>query len=161
MLLGFLLWFGLLGELDHFNPIRAAITVVAGSAFLLMVLKDSQKHRMWFFYAFMAAQISNLVFGVMQAYEIIEDKNVVEMECTDMEKKGQWKVMLIKDMDECKQVVWSNIDRAVTFAIIITALLSLYFQVVVYTYWKNRGKTFAELEEEAPIRANDSQRLDV
>ena len=69
--------------------------------------------------------------------------------------------MLIKDMDECKQVVWSNIDRAVTFAIIITALLSLYFQVVVYTYWKNRGKTFAELEEEAPIRANDSQRLDV
>ena len=102
MIMGVWLWFGLLGELDHFNPIRAAITVLAGSVFLLMVFRDSQKHRMWFFYAFMAAQISNLVFGVYQAYEMIQDRNIVEMECTDMEKKGQWKVMLIKDMDECK-----------------------------------------------------------
>ena len=52
MILGTLMCFGIMAEFKEFNPVRAAITVVAGSLFFLMVFRDSAKHREWFFYAY-------------------------------------------------------------------------------------------------------------
>ena len=37
MILGVMIWLGLLAEVIDFNPIRAAVAVVAGTHFLLMV----------------------------------------------------------------------------------------------------------------------------
>ena len=54
MLLGCNVWFALIDEMDWFNPIRAVITVGTGALFLLMVFKDSARHREYFFYAHLA-----------------------------------------------------------------------------------------------------------
>ena len=40
MILGTLMCFGIMAEFKEFNPVRAAITVVAGSLFFLMVFRD-------------------------------------------------------------------------------------------------------------------------
>ena len=62
MILGTIVCIGITAEIKEFNPIRAAVTIGAGSAFLLMVFKDSAKHREWFFYAYVVNCISQLTF---------------------------------------------------------------------------------------------------
>ena len=87
MILGCFVWFSLLGEFDYFNPVRACITVATGSLFLNMVFKDSKQNREYFLYAFIVHLISELIFGVNQAYAKIEEKNMIELQCEDMQKK--------------------------------------------------------------------------
>ena len=74
MILGALLWFSLLGELDYFNPIRMGITVTVGCIFLFMVFQDSDDARKLFFLGYLVYQISSIVFAIQQTYAILEEK---------------------------------------------------------------------------------------
>ena len=87
LILGTLVCFSLLGEMDHFNPIRLIITLACMAYFFIMVFKDSVMNREFFFYCYVVHLISQLVFGVWQAYEIVEEKDFVEKTCKDIQKK--------------------------------------------------------------------------
>ena len=93
MVLGTLVWFSLLNELSHFNPIRTVVTVTTGIIFFFMVFRDSAKHREYFFYSYIAFQISSIFFAYWQFYQVIEEKDIVAKTCADMQKKDQFKAM--------------------------------------------------------------------
>ena len=87
MLLGTLVCFSLLNELTYFNPIRMVFTVACMCLFFNMVFRDTAKHREYFFYSYIAYQISSILFAYYQFYEVLEDKDVVAKMCEDMQKK--------------------------------------------------------------------------
>ena len=64
MLLGSLVWLGLLSEMTEFHPARAIMTLGTGTLFLLMVFKDSAKRREHFFYAYVVNWIFGIFFGI-------------------------------------------------------------------------------------------------
>ena len=65
---------------------------------------------------------------------------MVELSCQDMQKKDQWKVMMIRDMDECKEVIGAHIEQAIFTFVVIYVLLAAHFQLVIYTHWKSFGQ---------------------
>jgi len=103
MILGTLMCFGIMAEFKEFNPVRAAITVVAGSLFFLMVFRDSAKHREWFFYAYIVSCISELFFASIIILEKMNSNKLVEEKCTEMEKDGDFKDGSIRSMTECRE----------------------------------------------------------
>ena len=51
-ILGIMELMGLIGEIQHFNPITAVVHGAVALTFLLMILDDTEEKRMWFFYAY-------------------------------------------------------------------------------------------------------------
>ena len=70
-----------------------------------------------------------------------------------MEKKGQWKDMMIKDMDECRTVVDGYYQKGANLGVIIASFLAFYFCIVVRTHWKNFGKNtnFRQMSDEPDL----------
>ena len=63
MLLGILVWFGLMSEVKYFNPVRATFTIATGIMFLVMVYRDSAKHREWFYMTYIVYSITAVLFA--------------------------------------------------------------------------------------------------
>ena len=88
MILGSLVWFGLVKEMDNLSIMRAAATLCAGTIFLFMVFDDKPVRRWQFLVAYLIWMVVAIVFDVLQAYEKIEDQHYVELTCKDMDTKG-------------------------------------------------------------------------
>ena len=140
MILGMLVWFGLLKEIDHFNPVRAVITVATGTLFLIMVFHDKKETRLRFAIAYVVFMASSIVFDFMQAYADVEEKHFVENTCKDMESRGQFKAMGIESAEACKDVVQAYIDKTMMFALLVVLLIDLHFGLVVYTHAQDADK---------------------
>ena len=153
MLLGIMVWFGLMSEIKAFNPIRAVLTVATGSLFLLMVNRDSEKHREWFYQSYIVYSICSVLFAYQTFQTKLEEEHVIDLTCQDMEKKGQFKEMLIKDMDECHEVVDGYYQKGARLGLILVSLLVFYFCIVVRTHWKNFGKSpnFRQMADEPDV----------
>ena len=66
-----------------------------------------------------------------------------------MDKTGQFKIMKIRDEEECKDVVMAHVDQIVFSAVVFYAIIAFHFQIVVYTYWKRAyGQSFEEQVDE-------------
>ena len=140
MILGILVWTALLSEVKDFNPVRAVITLATGSLFLLMVFRDSAKHREWFYYSYIVNSICSVLFAYQSFKKKLEESQAVDKTCQEMQKKGEFKEMLIKDMDECHEVVGGYYEKGARMGVIILSLLFFYFCIVVRTHWKNYGR---------------------
>ena len=145
MLLGSLVCFSIMNEMTYFNPVRTTVTLTCMALFFLMVFRDSEKHREYFLYSYIAFQVSSIVFAYWQFYQVMEERDTVARACADMQKKDQFKEMKIGSMQECYDVVNNYADRSVMTFVFIAVLLATHFILVVYSHWKNYGRSvFAE-----------------
>ena len=161
MILGSLMCFGILNEFKYFNPIRMMVTLMCMALFFNMVFRDSAKHREYFFYSYIAFQISSIFFAYWQFYQVMEEQDMVAKTCEDMQKKDQFKNMKIGSMEECYEVVNNYADKAVMTFIFVAVIIATHFILVVYTHWKNYGRQeFSEqVDDEGNKEAGENEQV--
>ena len=79
-ILGIMELLGLIGELQHFNPVTTVAHGAVAIAFILMIYNDGEDKRKWFFYAYTGSVIVMTFLAILVLAGVIGGGTAVDID---------------------------------------------------------------------------------
>ena len=133
---------GMVIGLIQLDMIKVALDVFCGCTFLLMVFKDSEQKRLFYFAAYLVYTGIITVMHLIFAFWDKDEELKTNQTCTDLSlnstgKKDPWEGTPYKDMEDCESKVRMYITIGTVFGMSVFFILQTHYVLVLYTHYKN------------------------
>ena len=136
---------GLILGLLMLNPLQVSLEVFCGVTFLMMVYRDSEQKRLFYFTAYVVYIVTLGAIRLFFVFWDHDEKALVRKFCEDVEAKivqpaGNdigWKATDYTSLEDCKTSVGHAVLRDELITLVGALLIQAHFALVLYSHYKN------------------------